>query len=78
MNDLNKENEKNEEDDKYQESKKLQSEQLEAKQLMIAKLLSFMPALHKLPPKLFSCHSAHNLEIKCRVFIEQHVHSLIT
>jgi acetyl esterase len=32
---------------------KLQSEQLEAKQLMIAKLLSFMPPLHKLPPKLF-------------------------
>ena len=53
MNDFNKENEKNEEDETYQENKKLQSEQLEAKQLMIAKLLSFMPTLHKLPPKLF-------------------------
>ena len=53
MNDFYKENEKNEEDETYQESKKLQSEQLEAKQLMIAKLLSFMPPLHKLPPKLF-------------------------
>jgi acetyl esterase len=53
MNDFNKENEKNEEDETYQASKKLQSEQLEAKQLMIAKLLSFMPPLHKLPPKLF-------------------------
>jgi len=50
MNDFNKENEK---DEKYQESKKLQSGQLEAKQLMIAKVLSFMPPLHKLPPKLF-------------------------
>ena len=31
----------------------LQSEQLENKQLRVAKLLSFMPPLHKLPPKLF-------------------------
>jgi acetyl esterase len=53
MNDFNKENEKNEEDKNYQESKKLQSEHLEAKQLMIVKLLLFMPPLHKLPPKLF-------------------------
>ena len=53
MNNANKENEKNEEDEKHQASKKLQSEHLEAKQLMIAKLLSFMPPLHKLPPKLF-------------------------
>ena len=44
MKNFKKENEKNEE---------LQSEQLEAKQLMIAKVLSFMPPLHKLPPKLF-------------------------
>jgi len=53
MNNANKENEKNEENEKHQASKKLQSEHLEAKQLMIAKLLSFMPPLHKLPPKLF-------------------------
>jgi hypothetical protein len=26
----------------------------------------------------YICHSAHNLEIKYRVFIEQYVHSLIT
>ena len=44
MNDFNKENE---------QKKELQSGQLEAKQLMIAKVLSFMPPLHKLPPKLF-------------------------
>lgn len=44
MNNFKKENEVSEE---------LQSEQLEAKQLMIAKVLSFMPTLHKLPPKLF-------------------------
>ena len=44
MNDFKKQNEVSEE---------LQSEQLEAKQLMIAKVLSFMPPLHKLPPKLF-------------------------
>ena len=44
MNNFKKENEVSEE---------LQSEQLEAKQLMIAKVLSFMPPLHKLPPKLF-------------------------
>jgi acetyl esterase len=31
----------------------LQSKQLEKKQLMAAKLLSFMPALHKLAPKIF-------------------------
>jgi acetyl esterase len=47
MNELKKENEK------HERSRKLQSEQLEAKQLMIAKVLSFMPPLHKLPPKLF-------------------------
>ena len=47
MNDFDKENKENE------QNKDLQSEQLEAKQLMIAKCLSFMPPLHKLPPKLF-------------------------
>ena len=31
----------------------LQSKKLEAKQLMVAKLLSFMPPMNKLPPKLF-------------------------
>ena len=51
---------------------------IDSLELTITDVAKHLDVSRKTLSKVLNCHSAHNLEIKYRAFIERYVHSLIT